>query len=69
MSRNRFDPITIRREAIRYAHGMGLDVECVESVDADKGIVHISVLEAGYVPARMEIHFTDDVSDPRGYYT
>lgn len=65
----RFDPVALRREAIRYVHGMGLDVECVESVDAGNGVVYVSVLEGGYIPARMVIYFTDDISDPRGYYT
>lgn len=65
----RFDHREIRREAIRYAHGKGLEVERVESVDAEDGTVYLSVLEGGYDPARMVVRFADGVDTPTGYYT
>lgn len=65
----RFDPKEMRQEAIRYACGEGLEVERVESVNAEDGAVYLGVLDGGYEPARMVIRFADGTDAPTGYYT
>lgn len=60
-----FDKAEMRREAVRYAQGMGYTGIVVESVGDYE--VRLTVMDADFAEYEMTIDFLMGIGNPRGY--
>lgn len=61
----RMDKTEMRREAVRYAQGMGYTGIVVEDVDDYE--VRLTVMDADFAEYGMTIDFSMGIGSPRGY--